>query len=528
MAVRQWVRWRALRVKRAVPVLAVLTVLGLVVGACGGGAAAPAGAGDGTPQRGGTVVFSWNSDPQTLDAVRCGNAVAWGACQAIYGTLMNYDAGTGKFSPGMAESFTSDDGKVWTLKLREGVKFSDGTPFDAAAVVFNWDRAKDPVNLSPGASVARNMTYAAVDARTVRVTLPQTNWQLPWSLYIELAFIGSPTAIQQKGQDFANAPVGAGPFVFTAWARGTRLDLSRNPTYWDQPRPYVDAIAFAPIGADDQRLNALRAGNITVMSTLTDEYADRATSEGFVDHTMPSFGGVGVRVSWKQGPLADPDVRMAIAKLIDPVQINNALYKGAPAPATFSPPGSTWFDPNAVFPQQDVPGAQALIDGYRARNGGGDVVITYRLVGGIPLQDQVAQLFQAQVQRVSGLKLQIVALDIGAFVGDLNSGNYQLILNGFNGVNTDALYELFHTGASQNQAGYSDPATDAALERARQTNDPAQQLAAYQQAMEHIAANVGHRAWRYQTTHLLSKDTVHGIQPNFNYFLRSDLVWIQQ
>jgi len=520
MGVRGWARARALRVA------AVAAALALAVGACSGGEAGPAGDTGGEPQRGGTVVFSWNSDPQSLDAMRCGNAVAWGACQAIYGTLLNYDAATNEFSPGMAESFDSTDGQTWTLKLREGVTFSDGTPFDAAAVVFNWDRAKDPAGLSPGGSIARGMSYVATDPRTVTITLQKPNWQLRWSMYIELAFIGSPQAIRQKGPDFANSPVGAGPFVFGSWSRGTRLELTRNNGYWDQPRPYLDSLVFAPIGADDQRLNALRSGDITVMSTLTDEYARKATQEGFVDHTMPSFGGVGVRVSWKQGPLADPDVRLAIAKLIDAKQINDALYNGAPSPATFSPPGTQYFDDKAVFPAQDVAGAQALIDGYRARNGGGDVVVTYRLVGGIPLQDQVAQMFQAQVQRVRGLRLEIVPLDISAFVGDLNSGNYQLILNGFNGVNTDALYELFHTGASQNAGGYSDPATDAALDRARATEDPAQQLAAYQEAMEHIAANVGHRAWRYQTTHVLARQEVHGIQPNFNYFLRADLVWI--
>jgi peptide/nickel transport system substrate-binding protein len=514
---------RRARVRAALAVVSALLIAG-----CSGGGGEPAPGGGGEPRSGGTVVFSWNSDPQTLDAVRCGNAVAWGACQAIYGTLLNYDAATGEFAPGMAESFTSEDGRTWTLTLRDGATFSDGTPFDAAAVVFNWDRAKDPANLSPGGSVARAMEYAAVDPRTVRITLPQVNWQLRWAMYIELAFIGSPTAIQQKGADFANSPVGAGPFVFGSWARGTRLELNRNPSYWDAPRPYLDTIAFAPIGADDQRLNALRSGDITVMSTLIDEYAGRATDEGFVDHTLPSFGGVGIRVSWRQGPLVDPDVRLAIAKLIDPVQINDALYNGAPAPATFSPPGTTYFDAEAVYPEQDVAGAQALIDGYRARNGGGEVVVTYRLVGGIPLQDQVAQLFQAQVQRVQGLRLEIVPLDISAFVGDLNTGNYQLILNGFNGVNTDALYELFHTGASQNGGGYTDPATDAALERARATEDPAQQLEAYQEAMEHIAANVGHRAWRYQTTHLLARDDVQGIQPNFNYFLRADTVWLEQ
>jgi peptide/nickel transport system substrate-binding protein len=502
----------------------------VLLGACGGGPSggAPAERDAGEPQRGGTLVFSWNSDAQSLDAARCGQSLNWGPCQAVYGTLLNYDAQSQEFTPGMAESFTSDDGVNWALTLREGVTFSDGTPFDAAAVVYNWDRAKDPVNLSPGLTFAREMTYQVVDPRTVQITLPKVNWQLPWAMYSELAFIGSPAAIQQRGKDFGNSPVGAGPFLFESWQRGTTMSLPRNPTYWDQPRPYVDRIEFATIGPDDQRLNALRSGQITVMSTITDEYAERAVREGFVEQTLSHIGGTGVRVSHTKGPLADPDVRLAIAKLIDAQQITDAFYDGAPGPRTFAPENSPYYDPRAAYPEQDVAGAQALIDGHRARNGGGEVVVTYNMVAGIPLQDQVAQMLQAQVQRVTGLRLEIVAKDGAGYVNDTNTGNYELALVALNGINPDLLYQLFRTGASQNTAGYSDPATDAALEKARATKDPAEQLTAYKEATERIAANVGHRSWRYQTTHLVAPDTVHGIEPNYNYFLRTDVVWMEQ
>jgi peptide/nickel transport system substrate-binding protein len=509
---------------------AVLSAAALAVLAACGGPAGPGGAGGdaGEPQRGGTLVFSWNSDAQSLDATRCGQSLNWGPCQAVYGTLLNYDAAAQRFSPGMAESFTSEDGKTWTLKLRGGVTFSDGTPFDAAAVVFNWDRAKDPASLSPGASYAKQMSYRATDARTVVLELPQVNWQLEWALYSELAFIGSPTAIQRKGPDFGTSPVGAGPFTFESWQRGTRLAMVRNPGYWDQPRPYVDRIEFATIGSDDQRLNALRSGQITVMSTITDEYAERALNEGFVEKTLPHVGGTGVRVSWRKGPLADPDVRLAVAKLIDAQQITNAFYDGVPGPTTFAPQSSPYFDPKAAYPAQDVAGAQALIDGYRARTGVPEVVVTYNMVAGIPLQDQVAQMLQAQLQRVNGLRLEILAKDGAGFVTDTTTGNYELALVAINGVNPDLLWQLFRTGASQNTAGYSDPATDEALDGARLTKDRNQQIALYKTATERIAGQVGHRSWRYQTTHLVSAGTVHGVDPSYNYFLRADTVWLDQ
>ena len=501
----------------------------VLLAACGSADGSGGTGGDaGPPRSGGEVVFSVNIDAQSIDAVKCGQNANWGPCQAVYGTLLNVDPGSGQFEPGMAESFTSDDGKVWTLTLRTGITFTDGTPFDAGAVVFNWDRAKDPANLSPGGAIARSMTYEAVDPRTVRVTLPTVNWQLPWALYSELAFIGSPTAVQRAGADFANAPVGAGPFVLESWQRGTRMTLDRNAGYWDRPRPYLDRIVFAPIGPDDQRLNALRSGDVDIMVSLLDEHAERATREGFLDHTLDHVGGSGLRFNFQQGPLVDPDVRLAVAKLIDAQQISEAFYDGAAPATTWVRDGSRLYDPDAVFPRQDVAGAQALIDGYLARTGASDVTVTYKLVGGIPVQDQVAQMVQAQVQRVRGLHLQIVPLEIATYLTDFNKGDFELAVASINGVNPDVLYLYFHSGAAQNYGGYADPATDAALDRARGTPDTAEQLAAYREATKHVAANLGQLSWRYQTTHILAREAVHGIVPSYSSYLRSELVWTGQ
>lgn len=517
-------------VRRRSPVVAVVAAMAVLVSACGsaGGGQAGSDVAVGEPQRGGTVVFSNNSDAQSLDAARCGQNANWGSCHAVYGTLLNYDVDAQEFSPGMAESFTSDDGMVWTLTLREGVRFSDGTQFDAEAVVFNWDRTKDPANLSPAASVAKAMSYQVVDPRTVRVTLPSVNWQLPWAMNSELAFIGSPAAIRAKGPDFANAPVGAGPFRLESWTRGTRMSFVRNDTYWDQPRPYLDRLEFAPIPPDVQRGNALRSGDSDLIATLVQREAEQIASEGYADAPLHHVGGVGLRFSHRNGAMADPDVRLAIAKLIDSQQVNNAAVEGIPAATTFAAPGNPLYDPEAVFPAQDLPGAQALIDGYRARTGGGEVVVSMRFIGGQPRGERYAQTIQAQLQRAAGLRVQLVGVDAAAYATDLSKGNYDLFLYGINGVNPDTLYLQFHTGETQNTGGYSDPATDAALERGRATRDPALQLAAYKEATRHIAANLGMYSWHYQTTHLIARDDVHGVRPAYAYAFRTDLVWKEQ
>ena len=141
--------------------VAVASVLLLTASACGqggdGGGSGGSGEADrsagssgsapeGEPTSGGTATFAYAVDAASVDSANCGSSVSWMACTAIYGTLVTFDAETLEYGPGMAESFESEDGKVWTITLRPDLTFSDGTPFDAEAVAFNWDRAKDPVN----------------------------------------------------------------------------------------------------------------------------------------------------------------------------------------------------------------------------------------------------------------------------------------------------------------------------------------------------------------------------------------------
>ena len=157
---------------------------------------------------------------------------------------------------------TTTDGKVWTLKLRAGVKFSDGTSYDAAAVKFNWERHADPANASMYASTAQALTSEVVDPLTLKVTLSAVNGQFPRILSIQLNYIGSPTAIRAAGSQAAynTKPVGAGPFMLKEWVRDSQMTFVRNPSYWNAPRPYVDTLVLKSVIPEDQRLNSFKAG----------------------------------------------------------------------------------------------------------------------------------------------------------------------------------------------------------------------------------------------------------------------------
>jgi len=519
---------RTSSVRRRVGVLAaVAAVVVLVATACGGGGepARTDGWATGEPVSGGTFTLANLSDAGTLDPARCGTN-DWGACSAVFGTLLTYDAAARTFGPGMAESFTSDDGKVWTLTLRPGLTFTDGTPFDAAAVVYNWERIKDPANLSAGRGVASSMTWSVVDPRTVRVELAAPNHQLPWALYNELAMIGSPAGIAAKGPDFASAPVGAGPFTVQSWQRGTQLTLNRNPGYWDSPRPYVDTVILKAMPAEDQRINAVRSGDVDAAVGIQPGTGAKVRESGLASTELAYPLGVGLRMNFGQGDLVDPDVRTAVAKLIDAEQLRAAFWPELPVQQTMAPETSPYFDPAATYPAKDVAGAQALVDGYLQRSGRTEIPLEIKTLAGNPVADAQAQMLQAQLQAAKGVTLSIVAQDAAVWFADTQRGDYQMQVFGVSGLNPDQLYKYFHTGASGNTNGFSDPEVDRLLDLTHSSADPAEQQQAFTDAVAVLTERLAFRAWSATTvTAFAQPGSVGGLQLDFTYFIRPELVW---
>jgi peptide/nickel transport system substrate-binding protein len=341
-----------------------------------------------------------------------------------------------------------------------------------------------------------------------------------------LATTASATALRERGPDFGSQPVGAGPFVLQSWQRGTQMTLTRNAGYWDQPRPYVDELVISTIPADDQRVNALAAGEIDVMSTLVAEYATRAEEAGFVRQGLPPFGGTGLRMSWRTGALADLDVREAVARLVDTGQIRDAFFPEEPEPTTFSPVGSPFHDLAATFRAPDVARAQQLIDGYLARTGQDAVRLTFKITAGVPILEQISQMLQAQLQRARGLEMTIVPQEVGAFYGDLATGNYELLSVGVLGTDPEDLHDSFYTGEAQNTGGYSDAEVDAALDAARTAADPAAADASYAAAMRRLTATDALQPWFYISGWLLADESVQGIVPAGTYMTRPELIWL--
>src|SRR3954451_24413026 len=241
-----------------------------VTGGIGNVGAPPTTAPRQDAQPGGTLTYLKVADGPGLDPIKISNSGNSDGPPAfmIFDMLVYSDLKDGQVKPQTAESLTSTDALVWTLKIKPNIKFSDGTNYDAAAVKTNWLRLQDPANTAMRAAQANQMqTIDVVDPLTLKVTLKSKNAVFPQVVAL-IPFIGSPASIQQQGNDkFTNTPVGAGPFTLKEWVRDSRMVLVRNPTYWRAPLPYLDKVIARTIQDESQRINTFQSGDANFMYT---------------------------------------------------------------------------------------------------------------------------------------------------------------------------------------------------------------------------------------------------------------------
>jgi len=496
--------------RRAVRATALLSAAVMAVAGCGSGGD-DGGSSNGEPKRGGRLVYAVNVEMATFDPAFCA-VQSFDRCSPLFGTLLRYDLERKEFVGQMAESFTTEDGKTWTLKLRPNVKFTDGTPFNAEAVVFNWDRIRDPKTLSPAAAVTVGMGWEAVDDLTVKVTLEKPNYQLPWALVRGLSAIGSPTAIKAAGEGVGNNPVGAGPFKLKKWTRNSQIEYERNPDYFEEGLPYLDELVVKVIGPDDQRLNALRSGEIDVDWSLLTKDAKAMEAEGYNVLRVPLIGGTGLQFNLADPVMKDEGLRKAMAMVFDSAQINNAVYPGDPPVDHFLPPGAPERDDSlGKFPEKNLEEAQRLFDDYLRRTGKTSETVTFTCYAGIPALEQVAQLLQSQMQQIKGLTFKIEAVDGATLSTRSRKREFQTIMGATLSQEMDRLYDVFHSKGSLNVMSYANPVVDEALELTRSSNDPEEVRKAYAKAVGEISKDAPLRTWRYQYGHLYFDDDVKGV-----------------
>jgi peptide/nickel transport system substrate-binding protein len=298
---------------------ALITVcaVAFVLAGCGSGGSASTGT---TASKGGNIVVGIVSDPKTLDPLTSTSLYDADVMANMYDTLLKYDP-QNTIQPSLASSYIYTSPTTLRLQLRTDVKFQDGTPFDADAVIFNLSRFLNDKGSPRYTDVEEIDSMQKVSDSQVQIKLKEPFAPLLNVLTGNVGMMLSPTAVKSLGAKLGNAPkdAGSGPFVFSEWVKGDHLLLKANPNYWQKDNngnrlPHLQSVLFRPIANDNVMYDNPETGQIQVASTIAPN--DIAQMKANPDLTYRQVAGPGtnnIELNVSATPLNNAHVRRAIA-----------------------------------------------------------------------------------------------------------------------------------------------------------------------------------------------------------------------
>ncbi len=386
----------------------------LLVGAI---ALAPAAWAATQPQVGGTLIYGAGADPDSLDPANTDSNPGEAVGRMMNNFLVKFDAKL-NLVPDLATSWTqSKDGLTWTFKLRKGVKFHDGTAFNAQVVKYNFDRFLGPEKpLKASLHTPIIQSVEVVDDSTVKFTL-----KVPFAFFLNnlahsATAMVSPEAHKKWGKDLTLHPVGTGPFKFVEWVRGDRVVLVRNDDYYEG-KPRLDRIIVRTVREDSSRVLGLEAGDYDLIVRIPPEDVPRLMREGRVrTYAEQSNRALWVKFNVTKKPFDDIRVRQALNYAVDKESIVKNIYQGLAAVIpTLVGPLNNGYAPVKGYPYDPAKAKKLLAEaGYP--NGFKTNLWTPK---GRYLKDfELAQAVQQQLQAV-GVEASLETGDWGSYLAAL-------------------------------------------------------------------------------------------------------------
>lgn len=275
------------------------------------------------------LTISMGMEPPTLDPQKCTGMPNLGILRLVTETLVDMHYETGEFQPVLVERWEeSPDATTWTLHLRKGVKFHDGTPFNATAVKFTLDRLLDPKTKGPAASAFAMIK--SVEVKDTHIAVINTEPNAPFMRLLQYgpSCIVSPSQVKRLGDDFHKQLAGTGPYKLAEHVRGSHIKLIANDEYWGG-RPKIDVIYVKPIAEAGARMMALEAGEVDFVYHVPPADIPRLEKNPdlYLVYGMPTRA-MHLTLNTKWGPLKDKKVRQALNYALDKVTINERIFKG--------------------------------------------------------------------------------------------------------------------------------------------------------------------------------------------------------
>lgn len=490
----------------------------------------PVWAGAESPRKGGVLTVGLEADFPGFDPLRMGALVERMVATSFYDTLMEINE-DGEVIPNLAESLTaSEGGAVYTVKLRSGIRFHDGTPLDADAVVFNFRRLIDPDNACRcKSSVSDIVSVDAPGTDTVVFKLKAPNAAFPAVLADVPGMQVSPTAVREAeagGGKYGDAPVGTGPFRVVEWRRGVSMKVERNTEYWQKDLPYLDGVVYRPIPDQQTRMASLTAGDIqlSVVPSPQDVAAAKRGSGSAKLFESPALGTVFAMFNAQREPTNDVRVRQALFHATDRALLLKALMRGI-YPLANQPfgPGLAVGRQEVEFPDYDPERARALLAEY-----GKPVKFTFS-ISATPDTLQLAQALQQMWGKV-GVQVEIEQIEQLQLIRKAIRNDFQGMHFRWPGRADPDLnaYPFFHSSSPRNYTRYSNPAMDELLDRGRHTLEVGERMKIYHEVAELLAKDGPYLFLYPSTNFFLTSPKVHGLPAIPDGLPRLGSVWLSK
>jgi peptide/nickel transport system substrate-binding protein len=459
--------------------------------------AAPAGAGGqaraqqaAEPKSGGSVNFGLEAETTggfcLPDSVLAASGIQ--VVTAIYDTLVTLNA-KGEYVPYLAKSVEPNaDFTQWTITLRPGVQFHDGTPFDSAALKLNLDtyRGQNP-NIKPRLNV-----FVWSNVATVEVTGPLSvvvTTKVPWVAFPALLSGSGRTGMVAPAQlvdreSCATNMIGTGPFELVDWRQNESLTVKKNENYWQQGLPYLDEIVFRPLPDSQSRVNGLQSGDLDLMTTGNSQSIVDLKQSAKAGDTKVLVSDNGSETAYlmlnvSKPPFDDPIARQAVAAAGDARETNRIRNKGLNTISTGPfPPDNPAFVANNTR-RHDVAKAKKLNAQYEKKHG--QPISFEYLTNPEPETVAIAALLKEQEAK-AGIDVTIRTVDQSSLINEAIAGDFQGAgWRNHPGGDPDTQYVWWHSGSPVNFGRINDPEIDRLLDEGRSEPDNAKRVAIYRE-----------------------------------------------
>ena len=500
---------------RGIKIAASLAIVAMFATACGGGDKGGDQGGGGTPVAGGVITYGVEGKttqfcPPKTQAAISGIMIM----QSMYDTLAE-PTNDGRAVPYLAKSITANaDSTVWTIGLREGVTFHDGTPVDAAAVKKNIDAWTKGILLQ---FVFSNIASVdVVDPLTVTVTMKKAWVAFPWYLWTT-GRTGIAAPAQLDSPDCDTKLIGSGPFKLKSFDPSSGdVSVVKNASYWRKGYPLLDGINWKVQGDSIQRMNGLQGGQFDVIHTSGGK--DRKTVEGFANTTITAEPAGNreisqVLINLTRPPFDDKNARLAIALSQDREALA-AIGAGPGTTKAFQVVDSKVLghikDPAGYPAKQDLVQAKKLVQAYKDAHGG---KFEFNLQSTFdPTTQALAQEIQREGKQV-GITINLPQpVDQAAIINQAIGGAVDAFAwRNYPGADPDGLYVWFHSGSPVNFGKINNPIIDKALDDGRSEIDPAKRKADYETFVSQMSSEIT-TLWGWYTDWFIgAKSNITGI-----------------